>query len=114
MNINLTTKRETMQIRFNNDYLENLFLDLKVKGKPRYPPEVIKNFRKLIARLETIPNILLLFQYRGLNFEALSGKLNGFYSLRINDQYRLIISIENDRILLEEILIIEDLSKHYE
>lgn len=103
-----------MQIRFNNDYLEDLFLDLIVKGKPKYPPEIIKNFRRLIARLEAIPNISNLYQYKGLNFEALSGKLNGFYSLRINNQYRLIISIENDRILLEEILVIEDLSKHYE
>lgn len=103
-----------MQIRFNNDYLENLYHDLQVKGKPKYPSEVIKKYRQVIVRLETVPNVLFLYQYKGLNFEALSGKLNGFYSLRINDQYRLIISIDNDRMLLEDILIVEDLSKHYE
>jgi proteic killer suppression protein len=53
--------------------------------------------------------------FKSLHFELLHGaKKEWRYSIRINDKYRLEFSIEKNKgIIIEEIVIIEDLSNHY-
>lgn len=49
--------------------------------------------------------------YRSLNYELLKGDRQGQISLRLNKQYRLIIT----KVINDELLIyIEEISKHYE
>jgi proteic killer suppression protein len=48
-----------------------------------------------------------------LNFEALKGNLKGKYSVRVDIKYRIILRIEKDKILVEDILVVEDLTNHY-
>jgi plasmid maintenance system killer protein len=100
-----------MRIRFNSDYLFDLYKGRPVHGKPRYSQEIIKQFKKTITQLTSIENIPALFRVRNLNFENLNG---GYYSVRVNKQYRIILTIDKDEILIEDIIVIEDLSKHYE
>lgn len=101
-----------MTVRFTNDYLQKLYLGLSVKGKPRYQEQVIKKFKKTILLLKNAEDLSQLKLFRGLNFEALKGDCKGFYSVRIDYHYRLILGVEQDRILVKEVLTVEDLTNH--
>ena len=103
-----------MEIRFNNAYLENLYRGKPLKGKPIYSKEIITQFKKTVLRIEQAENSNQLRQFRSLNFEALKGDKKGLYSVRVNKQYQLEFKLENDSITLVEIILIEELSKHYE
>lgn len=103
-----------MIVKFNNAYLEKLYTNREIRRKNAYSKEVIIQFKKTVLRLEQADNTSQLRQFRSLNFEALKGDKKGLYSVRVNKQYRLEFEIENDIINLSEIILIEDLSKHYE
>ena len=84
-------------------------------GKPKYSEELITKFKKTILMLKFTDSISELKKFRSLNFEALKGDFKGFCSVRVNIQYRLILSIEKDKsVVVSEIVVIEDLSKHYQ
>jgi proteic killer suppression protein len=57
-----------------------------------------------------------LNNYGGLNFEKLKGDLKGYYSIRLNQQYRLLFRVENEEQenIKIEIVEVTDISKHYE
>ena len=100
-----------MLLRFKNEYLEDLYFGHPLRGKPRFSHEIIKQFKKTILQLITVDNITELYRVRNLYFERLN---EGYYSVRVNKQYRIILTIDKDDILIEDVLIVEDLSKHYE
>jgi len=103
-----------MTVKFNDEYLRKLYADEPLKGKPFYSNEVVKKFQERILLLELVENTKKLREYKSLHFEALQGNRKGLFSIRINKQYRLEFRIDNDNIQLEEIILIEELSKHYE
>ena len=100
--------------RFNDEYLEHLAKDEKIKGKPKYDLEVILKYRKTLKILQVMPNTVGLRNLRSLNFEALKGDLKGYYSVRVDYKYRLLFTIEKDLITISEIIVIEDLNNHYQ
>lgn len=102
-----------MDVHFKNVYLEKLYSGVPVPGKPKYTEVVIDKFRKRIVILANMENTAQLRTFRGLNFEALKGDKKGLYSIRVDLKYRLEFSIEKDKIMLLEIIFIEDLSNHY-
>lgn len=102
-----------MIISFNNQYLEKLYEGKHVPGKPRYNQNVVLKFKKTVLMLRLADSIQEIKKFRGLNFENLKGDLKGFYSVRVDLQYRLILSIEKNDVVIEDVLIIEDLSNHY-
>lgn len=103
-----------MIIQFNNAYLQKIFEGKQVTGKPKYSQEVIVKFKKTVLMLQNTESIKELRQFRGLNFEALKGNFKGFHSVRVDLQYRLILRVDQGSMLVTDILIIEDLTKHYE
>lgn len=103
-----------MEIKFNDAYLEKLFLNRPVKGKPLYSNEVITKFKKKILLIQQTENTVKLRNFKSLHFEALKGNKKGLYSIRVDKQYRLEFKIDNNSITLVEIILIEELSKHYE
>lgn len=103
-----------MKIVFNNTYLKKLYGDEPSKGKPLYSKEVIHQFKEKILLMEQVENTNLLRRFKSLHFEALKGDKKGLYSIRVNKQYRLEFSIDNETLSLREIVFIENLSKHYE
>ncbi len=103
-----------MQIRFNDEYLEKIYSNQPVKGKPIFSEQVILQFKKNVLKIKHAENTVELRQQKGLRFEALKGDKKGLYSVRVNKQYRLEFKIENDIITLVEIILIEHLSKHYD
>ncbi len=106
-----------MEISFNNQLLEDLYVGNKVTDKLyRSNPALIKQYIKTIKKLQSIEKIEQLFQYAGLNYEKLKGKLSIYSSVRINQQYRLIFQeIANTKEPFEIVLLqLEEISKHYE
>jgi proteic killer suppression protein len=103
-----------MIVEFNNAYLQKLFEGGHVTGKPRYGQEVILKFKKTVLLLRNTESIKELKKFKGLNFEALKGDYKGYFSVRVDLQYRLILSVEKNLIVVSDVLIVEDLSKHYE
>ena len=104
-----------MLIQFANTYLEKLFEGRPVPGKPRYSSEVITKFKKTILKLQYANNMREIRSQRGLNFEALKGDYKGFYSVRVDYSYRLILAVDKDhRMTISEIIFIHDLTNHYQ
>lgn len=103
-----------MNVEFRTEELSYLYetpLE-QIKGKQTVAREIIKQFKKKVQLLISISRIEQLKQFRGLNFEYLKGNRAGECSIRLNDQYRLIFEqINEDEI---EILLINEISKHYE
>ncbi len=103
-----------MVIKFNNDYLQKIFEGKQVAGKPKYSQDVILKYKKTVLMLQNTESIKELRKFRGMNFEALKGKFKGHYSVRVDLQYRLILSVEKDLVVITDVLIIEDLTNHYQ
>jgi len=103
-----------MIIQFNNAYLQKIFEGKQVTGKPKYSQDVIQKFKKTVLMLMNTGSIKELRKFRGLNFEALKGEFKGYFSVRVDLQYRLILSIEKDFVVITDVLIIEDLTSHYQ
>lgn len=103
-----------MIVRFDNDYLEKLYVGSPIKGKPKYQEQVISKFKKTILILKRAEDIKQIKLFRGLNFEALKGNYKGFYSVRVDYHYRLILSIGQDEVSVKDVLTVEDLTNHYQ
>lgn len=103
-----------MRITFSDLYYERLYDGKPVKGKPKFPPEVIRHFIKKVKILEQTARSPDLLQLRSLNFEELKGDKQGTYSIRLNKQFRLELRLDNEEITLVEIVIVDRISKHYE
>lgn len=103
-----------MIVRFNNNYLEELYKG-EQKGKPKYSEDVVRKFKKTISILKNVESSKELSLFHSLNFEHLEGTNNPrFYSVRVDIHYRLIFELEDDLVLLTEIVFIDNLTNHYQ
>lgn len=82
-----------------------------IKGKLSFQKSLINRYKDRIVLLESIERISDLYSYKSLHFEKLKGERTGQSSIRLNDQYRLIIEEIAEGTI--KVLIIE-ISKHYE
>ena len=103
-----------MLVKFKNAYLEKLFEGKAVKGKPKFSNDVIVKFKKAILKLQFADSVSDLKLQRGLNFEALKGNFKGYFSIRIDYHYRLILTFEANELNIEEIILVHDLTNHYQ
>jgi proteic killer suppression protein len=102
-----------MDIKFNNIYLEALAKD-NVKGKPKYSKDVVTKFKKTLKILEQMPDTKGLWTLNSLGFESLKGNRKGYFAVRVDYHYRLIFEVENDTINIREIIIVNELTNHYQ
>jgi toxin HigB-1 len=104
-----------MTVQFKNAYLEKLFEGEAVSGKPRYSDEVIVKFKKTILKLKMVNDISEIKDQKGLNFEGLKGNWKGFYSARVDDSYRLILTVDkNEAFPIAEVLTLHELINYYQ
>ena len=104
-----------MLIQFQNSYLEKLFEGRAVPGKPRYSSDVIVKFKKTILKLQYMDSFSELARHKGLNFESLKGDYKGYFSVRVDKGYRLILSVDKSgTIHVSEVLMVHDLTNHYQ
>jgi len=68
-------------------------------GVARYPAGVVDAFFEVVAAIRATDNENELYALKGLHCEKLKGArgLLGQYSLRLNKQWRLIFTIQQDR-----------------
>jgi toxin HigB-1 len=56
-----------------------------------------------------------LSTHKGLNFESLKGDYKGFYSVRVDRAYRLILSVDKTGVVhIDEVITVLDLNNHYQ
>jgi len=81
---------------FANKKLEQLYT--AEAGANKYPPEVVDAFFKKMALIRTAKDENDLRAFKSLHFEKLQGErgLRGERSIRLNQQFRLILRLETD------------------
>ena len=104
-----------MEIKFDKEYLEELYLKGKTSDrKHRFQPQIITKYRKTIDLLESVTVVEDLFRYHSLLYEALVGDKAGLESVRVTDQYR--IEFKTTKVVSEIVVTvcnIIELSNHY-
>lgn len=86
---------------FSNSYTEHLFNREKVK---KFPPTILKvAYRKLLL-IDAAGNINDLRVPPGNRLEKLFGNLSGKYSIRINEQWRIVFRWKDENAYDVEIL----------
>jgi proteic killer suppression protein len=75
---------------FGNALAEDLFYDRKSKSTRSFPNELRRIARRKLLYLHDASDLQDLRVPPGNRLEALKGKLKGFHSIRINDQWRLV------------------------
>lgn len=63
-------------------------------GDGNFPAGVGKMFRRRLQAIDSAPDERTFYQLRSLHFEKLKGDRSHARSMRLNDQYRLILEIE--------------------
>ncbi|MBI1920954.1 MAG: type II toxin-antitoxin system RelE/ParE family toxin [Geobacter sp.] len=83
-----------MRFRFKKKKLEDLYS--AEKGAHKYPAEVIEAFFEAMSVIAAAHDERDLYALKGFHFEKLSGGRKGEHSLRLNKQFRLIVTFEKD------------------
>lgn len=103
-----------MEVYFSTDELQELYETPlnELRGKQKYPHEVLKQYKKKVQLLIAIQKLEDLKQFKSLNFEYLKGDRKGQCSIRLNVQFRLIlVPVSEDKL---QVIIVQEISKHYE
>ncbi len=79
-----------MLTSFANQLAEDLVYDKKTRETRRFPNALRRAARRKLLYLHEATNLSDLKVPPGNRLEALKGDLRGHYSIRINDQWRLI------------------------
>jgi len=83
------------EIRFKDESLEKLQVENAETDKA-YPPGIGKAFRKRLQLIRNAAGERDFYAMRSVRFERLKGKREHQYSMRLNDQWRLILEMDGD------------------
>lgn len=97
-----------MKIRFSDDKLAKLYSEGS-KSK-EYPEGIRETFLKRVRTIESAADERDLRALKSLHFEKLKGMKNR-YSVRLNDQWRLMLRFEKDSDGKTVVLI--EINRHY-
>ena len=82
-----------MVVDFEDDDLRRLFEEPDFR-LPRFGRDLTRAYRKVVGFVSAVNDERDLYSMRSLHFEKLEGRRAGQHSLRLNDQWRLIVRIE--------------------
>ena len=82
-----------MEVQFRDGRLDRLETDPKFDGG--FSQAVVRAFRKRLQFIRDTPDERVFYQMRSLHFEKLKGKRKHQYSMRLNDQWRLILELDD-------------------
>ena len=91
-----------MRFRFSDQRLEALYSG-GGKSQSKFSPDTIRQFMKLMQIIRTARDERDLRAFKGRRFEKLQGNLDGWNSMRINDQFRLVFAIQDDELVIRGI-----------
>lgn len=80
-----------MEVRFAQADLERLEMDAGFNGG--FGVEIVRAYRKCMQLIRSAPDERDLYAFRSRRFERLKGSRSNQHSLRLNDQWRLIVEI---------------------
>lgn len=75
---------------FGNTLAEDLFDDKRSRATRAFPPELRRAARRKLLYLHDASELKDLRVPPGNRLEALKGKWQGFHSIRVNDQWRVV------------------------
>lgn len=81
-----------MEIAFDDKSLDRLETDAGFNAG--FGDPVVKAYRKRLQQIRAAQDERTFYALRSLNFEKLKGDREGQYSMRLNDQWRLIVKLE--------------------
>lgn len=84
-----------MRIDFEDDELRRWY-DEPDFHAPRYGTDLVKAFRKKLGLIVAAATEQDLRSMKSLHFEKLVGDRAGQHSIRLNDQWRLVLRLEAD------------------
>ncbi|MDE6551514.1 MAG: type II toxin-antitoxin system RelE/ParE family toxin [Muribaculaceae bacterium] len=103
-----------MEVRFDKQYLKDLYINGEAGKKHRFQPQIVKRYIRVIDLMMELPNVIAMTRYNSLRYEKLSGDKAGLSSVRVNDQYRIEFEeIIKDSEIIASICNITELSNHY-
>ncbi len=81
-----------MEIEFEDEELDRLEVDASFYAG--YSASIVTVYRKRIQMIRAAIDERAFYAMKSLHFEKLQGKRSGQYSMKLNDQWRLIITIK--------------------
>lgn len=82
-----------MEIEFINDAYERL--ETEAGFTLGFPPGIVTAYRKRVALIRNALDERDFYALKSLHFEKLHGDRKGQYSMRLNDQWRLILEFKS-------------------
>lgn len=65
-------------------------------AETNYPLEVISSYKRKVAVLRAAPDERTLRNWKSLHYEKLKGDKDGQRSIRLNDQWRVVFTIDTE------------------
>jgi len=87
-------KYRLMDVSFGDKSLDRLETDPKFDAG--FSPAIVSAFRKRMQVIRMAPDERVFYGLRSLHFEKLKGARSHQYSMRLNDQWRLIIEFHQE------------------
>ncbi|MEK7996070.1 MAG: type II toxin-antitoxin system RelE/ParE family toxin, partial [Planctomycetota bacterium] len=81
-----------MEVEFGSDDLDRLEIDPHFTGG--WPPAVVKAYRKRLNFIRQAHTKVDLYAWKSLRLEKLKGERQHRHSMRLNDQWRLVIEFK--------------------
>jgi len=81
-----------MEVAFKDSDLDRLETDAKFDAG--FSPGVVKAFRKRMQVIRSAVDERVFYAMKSMHFEKLKGDKEGQYSMRLNDQWRLILQFK--------------------
>jgi len=82
-----------MEICFRDASLDSLETEA---GDAGWPPGVVKAYRKRVAMIRAADDERVFYGLKSLHYEKLKGDRKHQRSMKLNDQWRLILEIDGD------------------
>jgi len=83
-----------MEFKFADKDLDRLYTDPRFTGG--FPAAVVSMFRKRMQLIRDAPDERDFYQLKSLHYEKLKGERSHQRSMRLNDQYRLVVELRSD------------------
>lgn len=105
-----------MIIEFDDPSLRELYLNGSTKDHKykKLSKEIIKQYVKTVNYIKSVQRIEDLFFIKSLHYKKKKGDLKGSEAVWINHQYRLLFSSSSNENGMVTIVLLEEISKHYE
>lgn len=83
-----------MDVSFEDQSLDRLETDATFSAG--FGDSVVKAYRKRMQQIRAATDERTFYARRSLRFEKLQGQQEGQYSMRLNDQFRLIVALRGN------------------